>query len=75
MHKLLSFTRHQCPSDVTRHAVRRDIRFTLSLLDVVELLVERGDEVSYETVRCWIVKFGPPLLARRQWLFPLRAAS
>ncbi len=27
-------------------------RFTLSLRDVEEVLVERGIDVSYETVRC-----------------------
>lgn len=27
--------------------------------DVEELLAERGMEVSYETVRRWVLKFGP----------------
>ena len=39
-------------------------RFTLSYRDVEELLVERGIDVSYETVRRWVLKFGP-LIARR----------
>lgn len=26
---------------------------------VEELLAERGIEVSYETIRCWTIKFGP----------------
>ncbi len=26
-----------------------------------ELLVQRGIEVSYETVRCWTMKFGPQI--------------
>lgn len=29
-----------------------------------ELLAERGLDISYETVRCWVLKFGP-LIARR----------
>jgi putative transposase len=31
---------------------------------VEELLAERGLDISYETVRCWVLKFGP-LIARR----------
>jgi putative transposase len=33
-------------------------RFALSYRDVEELLAERGVRVSYETVRCWVAKFG-----------------
>jgi putative transposase len=36
----------------------------LSYLDVEELLAERGVEISYETVRRWVLKFGP-VIARR----------
>ncbi len=35
------------------------------------MLLERGIEVSYETLRCWIAKFGPAIargLRRRQTL-------
>jgi transposase-like protein len=39
------------------------LRFTLSYRDVEELLAERGVETSYETVRRWVLKFGP-LFAR-----------
>jgi transposase-like protein len=39
------------------------LRFTLSFRDVEDLLAERGLDVSYETVRRWVVKFGP-LFAR-----------
>ncbi len=35
------------------------LRFTLSYRDVEELLAERGIDVSYETVRRWVLKFGP----------------
>ena len=44
---------------VIRHAVRLYFRFTLSFRDVEELLAQRGVEVSYETIRCWTIKFGP----------------
>jgi len=33
-------------------------RFTLSFRDVEEMPAERGIDVSYETVRCWTMKFG-----------------
>jgi transposase-like protein len=36
-------------------------RFTLSFRDVEDLLSQRGIEVSYETVRCWTIKFGPAI--------------
>jgi transposase-like protein len=36
-------------------------RFTMSFRDVEELLAQRGIEVSYETIRCWTIKFGPQI--------------
>jgi transposase-like protein len=35
------------------------VRFTLSYREVEDLLAERGLDVSYETVRRWVLKFGP----------------
>jgi putative transposase len=55
----ISYARHRFPPDVIRHAVWLYLRFTLSYRDVEELLAERGLDVSYETVRRWILKFGP----------------
>jgi putative transposase len=54
----ISFKRHRFPPDVTRPAVWLYFRFTLSFRDVEEMLAQRGIEVSYETVRCWALKFG-----------------
>ena len=54
----ISFARHQLPSDVIRHAVWLYFRFTLSFRDDEDLLAERGLDVSYETVRRWVLKFG-----------------
>ena len=34
--------------------------------DVEELLAERGLDVSYETVRLWVLKFGPVLAPIRR---------
>src|ERR1700759_5310740 len=55
----ISFARHQFPPDIIRHAVRLYLRFTLSFRDVEDLLAERGLDLSYETVRRWVLKFGP----------------
>ena len=62
--KPISFKRHRFPADVVRHAVWLYFRFSLSFRDVEELLAQRGIDVSYETIRCWTIKFGP-LIARR----------
>jgi putative transposase len=59
----ISFARHQFRSAIIRHAVWFYVRFTLSYRDVEDLLAERGLDVSYETVRRWVLKFGP-LFAR-----------
>jgi transposase-like protein len=59
----ISFARHRFPPEIIRHAVWLYVRFTLSYRDVEDLLAERGLDVSYETVRRWVLKFGP-LFAR-----------
>src|SRR6266700_3679932 len=55
----LSYCRHRFPPAVIQHAMWLYLRFTLSYRDVEELLAERGLEVSYETVRRGVLKFGP----------------
>jgi putative transposase len=60
----ISYARHQFPPVLIQHAVWLYLRFTLSYRDVEDLLAERGVDVSYETVRRWVLKFGP-LIARR----------
>jgi putative transposase len=60
----LTYRRHRFPASIIQHAVCLYLRFTLSYRDVEELLAERGIDVSYETVRRWVLKFGP-LIARR----------
>jgi putative transposase len=59
----ISFARHQFPPAIIRHAVWLYMRFTFSYRDVEDLLAERGLDISYETVRRWVLKFGP-LFAR-----------
>ena len=60
----ISYARHQFPPVVIRHAVWIYLRFTLSYRDVEDLLAERGLDVSYETVRRWVLKFGPAFARR-----------
>jgi transposase-like protein len=68
----ISYKRHRFPPEVIRHAVWLYFRFTLSFRDVEEMLAQRGIEASYETVRCWTLKFGPKIAAnlRRRKLPP-----
>jgi putative transposase len=40
------------------------LRFTLSYRDVEDLLAERGLDMSYETIRSWVLKFGPAIARR-----------
>ena len=54
----ISFARHHFPPVIIRHAVWLHLRFTLSDRDVEDLLAERGLDVSDETVRRWVWKFG-----------------
>ena len=52
------FHRHRFPAEIISYAVWLYYRFPLSHRDVEELLNQRGITVSYETVRCWAIKFG-----------------
>ena len=61
---LLRYRRHRFPPEIIQHAIWLYLRFTLSYRDVEELLAERGLDLSYETVRRWVLRFGP-LIARR----------
>ena len=60
----ISYRRHRFPPVIIQRAVWLYLRFTLSYRDVEELLAERGLDISYDTVRCWVRKFGP-VIARR----------
>ena len=55
----ISYRRHRFPPVLIQHAIWLYLRFTLSYRDVEDLLAERGLEVSYESVRRWVLKFGP----------------
>ena len=55
------YRRHRFPREIIAHVVWLYARFPLSLRMVEEMLLERGIDVSYETVRRWGMKFGPAL--------------
>jgi hypothetical protein len=59
----LSYRGYRFPASIIQHAIWLYLRFTLSYRDVEELLAERGLDLSYKTIRRWVLKFGP-LLAR-----------
>src|SRR6266540_1098499 len=59
-----SYRGHRFPASIIQHAIWLYFRFSLSYRDVEELLAERGIDLSYETIRRWVLKFGP-LVARR----------
>jgi putative transposase len=66
----ISYARHQFPAEIIQHAIWLYLRFTLSYRDVEELLAERGIETSYETVRRWVLKFGPAFTRNLRRLRP-----
>ena len=49
---------YRFPSDIIHRAVWLYLRFTLSYRDVEDLLAERGIQVSYETIRRWVLSCG-----------------
>jgi len=58
------YTRHRFHPNIIRRAVWMYFRFNLSFRDVEELMIERGVDVSYETVRRWVEKFGSTFAKR-----------
>ena len=52
------YTRHRFHPGIIKRAVWLYFRFNLSFRDVEELMIERGVDVSYETIRRWVDKFG-----------------
>ena len=60
----LSYSGYRYPRDIIQRAVWMYLRFTLSFRDVEELLAERGIVVTYESIRRWVLTFGP-MMARR----------
>ena len=57
----LSYAGYRFPRDIIQRAVWMDLRFTFSFRDVEELLAERGILVTYESIRRWVLTFGPAI--------------
>ena len=57
----LSYSGYRFPPDIIQRAVWMYLRFTLSFRDVEELLAERGIVVTYESIRRWVLTFGPAI--------------
>jgi len=49
----------QNPTDIVLLAVLWRLRYKLSFRDVAELLLQRGFEISHETIRTWEFRFTP----------------
>ena len=52
------YSRHRFHPNIIRRAIWMYFRFNLSFRDVEKLMIERGVDVSYETIRRWVDKFG-----------------
>ena len=61
--KRISYSGYRFPPAIIQQAIWLYLRFTLSLRDVEDLLAERGITVSYESIRRWIIHFGPMIAA------------
>src|SRR6267154_3571506 len=59
-----SYRPHRFAPSIIQHAIWLYLRFTLSYRDVEDLLAERGLDLSYETIRRWVLKFGPAIARR-----------
>ena len=65
----LIYNRHRFPPEIIADAVWLYCRFNLSFREMKEMFLERGIDISYETIRRWVLKFGPVIargLRRRQ---------
>ena len=63
--KRISYSGYRFPPEIIHRAIWLYLRFTLSLRDVEDLLVERGITVSYESVRRWVNHFESAIAPQR----------
>jgi putative transposase len=56
--------RHRFPPEIIQYAVWLYHRFNLSHWDIVDLMSQRGIQVSDEAIRLWCNKFGPKYAER-----------
>jgi transposase-like protein len=57
LEQTLRYKNHRFPGEIISHGVWLYYRFNLSYRDVQEFLLERGIEVSHESIRKWCGKF------------------
>ena len=57
--EIVSYRRHRFPPQIIAHVVWLYVRFNLSLREAEEMMLARGVDVSYETIRRCSVKSGP----------------
>lgn len=55
----IGYKRHRFSPQIIAHVVWFYVRFNLSLREVEELMLERGVDVSYETIWRWSVNSAP----------------
>ncbi len=53
-----SYERHRWPAEIIDLLVWLYVRFNFSLRSFEELLLERGFDDSYKTIRRWVAKYG-----------------
>ena len=56
--KVSIYHRRRFHSDVIKRVIWLYFRFNLSLREIEDLMAERGVDMSYETIRRWIERFG-----------------
>jgi hypothetical protein len=61
--KKISYGGYRFPPEIIQQAIWLYLRFTLSLRDVEDLLAERDIMLSYESIRRWVIHFGPMIAA------------
>ncbi len=71
------YLRHRFPPEIIAQCVLLYVRFPLSFRAVEEMMLMRGVQVSYETIRRWCRKFANELRLRRsrtrdKWHLDLR---
>jgi len=52
------YSRHRFHPDIIRNTIWLYFQFNLSFRDIEDMMAERGVDVSYETIRRWVDKFG-----------------
>ena len=62
------YARHRFPAEIISHCVWLYNSFSLSLGDIEKMMLYRGVEVSYESIRDWVDKFIDALAILRRFL-------